>query len=252
MTKLPQKSRGWLFAVPVVMILWVIGHFSGDIQLKHKSASTQSARPSSTTPPPTSSKPAPSAPPTLDWRAEAPPYPSDVLVRAYQSVCQGHPVRSAARYTGRQHPIVVVGGELGGWEDEIFAAEPAGYPWPPEMKPTTVASVQLVACVSTSHVADPSCGYYTRESDGVSGELRRSHGVARMRMVVAGTAALIWEKTFVAEPPYCNSVTNAEKGPPPWTMKGDPPAFVQATSPDPSEYVRRFTTGPPRAPIAHG
>jgi len=179
---------------------------------------------------------------------DAPPYPADVLDATYTGVCAGHAVVTAAVYAGASHPLVIIGGlgePYADWESEL---EDTGYngnnggDWPAEMKPASAESVQLVACVSTRQVADKSCGFYTRQSDGVSGELRLTNGVTTIKIVVAGTGAVIAQKAYRATPLSCNNEEPTVSGNAPWVIANDPPGLTDG-QPSCEDYIVGFTQG---------
>jgi hypothetical protein len=239
-----------VFAAVVTLAVVVAGCSSANHSASSSTSSMVSA-PTSTTVPATTIPTATTVPasPPLDWSLNAEPYPADVLDAAYTGVCAGHAVATAAAYAGASHPLAIIGG-LGNpyadWESEL---EDTGYngnnggDWPAEMKPASVESVQLVACVSTQQVADKSCGFYTRQSDGVSGELRLTNGVTTIKIVVARTGAVIAQKVYTATPLSCNNEEPAASGNPPWVIANDPPGLTDG-QPICEDYIIGFTQGP--------
>ena len=242
MAGMSKAKRRWIIAVAVVVALGVLGNVIDRLQKQATPRAGPSAGPSSTStssvvPQPSSSSS--SGPAGLRWDDDA----AKVLTQAFAKVCSGRPALFAAPYAGRSHPIAIIGGSspIDVWEDRIQSADE----WPVEMKPLTVASVQLVACVKGHDIPDRSCGYYTRQSDGVSGEILLTRGVTDITVRVARTGAVLARKHELGEPATCNSQFGAGSDPPPWTVHGDRPNLTgtyQHPHPDNADYLIGITT----------
>jgi hypothetical protein len=181
--------------------------------------------PAAATPVPTSAvttapTPAPTATPTptptpvrLPTPAEVPtpvpspttppvPQPSDDELIA--ACAAGTPVPGAAPYAGTLHPLVVVYTDgLQWWVDDDATSRPydVDNKWIDDAWPS---SVQLVACQDNRlEVKADSCGTYTRQRDGVTGEVIRYKEAQTVRILVAKTGKLLQSQTYYGSLPDC-------------------------------------------------
>jgi hypothetical protein len=148
------------------------------------------------------------------------PTPAPPVTKAeLEAVCAGTPISRAAKYAGTVHPLVVVDeGSLEGegepWNFEINAKW-YGDAWP--------GPIQLVVCVDTAKpVKLGSCGSYTRESDGASGQIIRYRYTQKVRVVIARTGKQLQYRSLTGTTPQCEAhLSLPASGPPPWGMYGD-------------------------------
>jgi hypothetical protein len=151
-----------------------------------------------------------------------PTFEADYLI----GVCAGTPLDGAAAYGGSVHPLVVayaegtdwiVGGGSTATRDFAINDNWSGEIWP--------SPIQLVACVGTEQSARyDSCGTYTRDSDGVVGQVLRFKENVTVRVVVASTGKTLQSKTFSGDVPSCaDTITNWVGEDPPWNIYGSSP-----------------------------
>lgn len=174
--------------------------------------------------------------------------PTDPLAQSeaqLEAACSGTPVPGAAPYGGGLHPLVVVVGEPGRWSIDWQ------YTWPDFngrwFAGTWGGPVQLIACVTSQTVTLGSCGNYTRQSDGTTGEVIVQGTEDNVRIVVASTGETLQSKTIhvstggEGDSPwnsYClGSFPESDfTGSPPWSISGggvsaeDVSAYLQAVS----------------------
>ncbi|GAA2496984.1 hypothetical protein [Terrabacter carboxydivorans] len=266
------KKRGWVVAgavfVALVAVFYVIGGMNQTGETAGPTPTTSSpAAPttvattpqtpaSSLTGPPTSSQ-ASARNGSLDWSEdllEAGGTPAldaaTSLVETFVPVCRGTGGEGAP-YAGSVHPMALVGpsedssGNQWGHtvaQADQFRAE-TGHSVPAALRPRSTSQVQLVTCVTERLVPAPSCGTYTRGSDGASGELRRTKGTVTVRVRIATTGALIGQRTFDRSPPSCPTTASGPvaSGEPPWMLDGQTPGLAEAYS-----FVTALLTGSPR------
>ena len=174
------------------------------------------------------------------------PVPPAITIGELGAACRGEAVAYAAPYAGDSHPLVLLD-DNGGWEiwtneslhDFVFlpplsafapkiplSAEP-GYNDPnvnSVIMQMPANTIQLVVCHTAAHtVLIESCGDYTRNSDGKTGELLRKKWTEAVRLVVAETGATLQEKNFDGPPPDpCSpQMRGPQGGDPPWEIVGD-------------------------------
>lgn len=263
------KKRGWIVGGSLVVALIVVFYVIGGMDQGAETAGPSSTRSSPGLPHTASSTTATSttgtstASPTsapagsLDWSEElleaggTPARDAVVeLVETFSPVCSGARAQGAA-YAGSLHPMVLVGpsGDPLGhqWESTVaqaqqFRAE-TGHAVPSALRPRTTNQVQLVVCVTESRVPAPSCGVYTRSSDGASGELRRTRGTVTVRVRVATTGAQVGQQSFDRPPSPCPTTASGPvaSGEPPWVLDGETPGLPEAYT-----FVSGWSAGSPR------
>jgi hypothetical protein len=136
------------------------------------------------------------------------------------AACSGLAVTSAALYSGKTHPLVVINEEWGDYVDSAYAINKK---WISGAWPST--SIQLVVCAPYKQDASEkvrSCGRWKRQSDGVYGRLFSYRYKMKIR-VVAATAKTLQSTTLYGSAPGCysskySSLDLSRK--PPWKMYG--------------------------------
>lgn len=239
MATMSKAKRRWIIGIAIFIALAVFGNVIDRLEKQQAHRAGPSPGPSGTSTSGVPPQPSSSSASGLQWDGNS----ADVLMKAFAKVCRGRPALFAAPYAGRSHPMAIIGGssDIDIWEHDIEGADE----WPVEMKPLSVASVQLVACVSGHDIPDRSCGYYTRQSDGVSGKILLTRGVADITVRVARTGAVLARKHELGEPATCNSEFGAGSDPPPWTVHGDRPNLTgtfQHPHPNNADYLIGLTT----------
>jgi hypothetical protein len=125
----------------------------------------------------------------------------------------GNPVPWAADYAGKVHPLVVTEGtQIKTAGDVDINSKWYDNSWP--------GPIQLVVCLDGEKaVMVDTCGSYTRESDGVVGELDRYRWVQVIRVVVAETGKTLQSETLYGNTPACSESALVGDGPP-WKEYG--------------------------------
>jgi hypothetical protein len=191
----------------------------------------------------------PTTVPPINW-SEANNDTVAKLETSFSAACKGRAVSKSAVYAGSSHPLVMVGPDpdpeiSANWEHYLGGddyAEVIGHAPPRTLRPRFAKDVQLVACITEKMRPAPSCGTYLRQSDGVSGELRRTRATDTVRIFVARTGREVGQNRFVGSPESCGSEESDPGGNPPWVLAGDPPGLDHASD----HYIVGFTTGPGR------
>ena len=156
-----------------------------------------------------------------------------VLAEWYKGVCKGHKVTISAPYAGKTHPIAIIGP---GSDPNSWAAQLAGKKSLKGLRPSGAEQVQLVACVTEKVSSAPSCGTYTRQSDGKRFTIHRRKDVVTVRIMVAGSGKEIRRTQFTRVPACQRNLT----------VYGDPPYYLDTryvSAKTALPYIVGFTKG---------
>ena len=156
-----------------------------------------------------------------------------VLAEWYKGVCKGHKVTISAPYAGKTHPIAIIGP---GSDPNSWAAQLAGTKSLKGLRPSGAEQVQLVACVTEKVSSAPSCGTYTRQSDGKRFTIHRRKDVVTVRIMVAGSGKEIRRTQFTRVPACQRNLT----------VYGDPPYYLDTryvSAKTSLPYIVGFTKG---------